>query len=82
MIICKCKRECQDRLTNEMYAEGKEYNFTNERAVEVCKTPYFEKVKEVVEEAKEETLIEEVKEEMPKVETHKVTKKTTKKKGE
>lgn len=53
MIKCLCKENVQDRITGEDYVAGKEYKFTEERAVEVTNTRYFEYV-EVKEEVKEE----------------------------
>lgn len=44
MIKCLCKENVQDRFTGEHYVAGKEYEFTEERAAEVTKSRYFEKV--------------------------------------
>ena len=42
MIKCLCKENVQDRITGENYLAGNEYEFTEERAVEVTNSRYFE----------------------------------------
>jgi hypothetical protein len=58
MIKCLCKENVQDKFTGENYVAGKEYSFTEERAVEVTKSRYFEyaKVEEIKEQPKEEVV--------------------------
>lgn len=46
MIKCLCRIAVQDKYTGENYVEGNEYEFTEERAKEVCKTKYFDYVLE------------------------------------
>ena len=50
MIKCLCKENVRDRITGEDYIQGKEYEFTEERAEEVTTANngrYFKYVEEV-----------------------------------
>lgn len=58
---CLCKESCQDKVTGKNYEPNKVYEFTEERAKEVCEVEngrYFKRVSEKVEETTDEVELE------------------------
>ena len=53
MIKVKFLKNCFDKYTGEKYPKGTIKEFTNERAAEVCRSPFVEEIKEP--EAKKES---------------------------
>lgn len=77
MVKCLCNESCQDKVNGNNYETNKVYEFTEERAKEVCEADngkYFKRVLEEAAEKAEETVVEDV--EKPVENTTKAKRKT------